>query len=272
MSSDPSRLPSLPILLPEPDEDLELEDDEPRVVLITGASGTIGRKLRAAWAERYDLILVDRQPDPEAPDLVVADLARWDDAWVELFDEADAVVHLAANPDEHASWAELVEPNMDALANVFLAAAGAGVDRLIYASSNHALSGYRDIPGVPLTPGTPPVPGNAYGGAKLFGERLGLAMARAYGITFVALRLGWVLRGQENRSESMPDAWSRTIWLSDADLVQLMTRAIEAPLDPGEAVVVNGMSANVGSRWSLAETAERLGYHPAEGDTIGPGA
>ncbi len=271
MSTDPKPLPPLTILLPEPEEEFEDDADEPRVVLITGASGNIGRKLRAAWGDRYDLILIDREPDPDTPELVVADLAEWDEGWVELFDEADAVVHLAANPNSEATWAELVEPNMDAVANVFLAAAGAGVDRLIFASSNHTLSGYRTIPDVPLTPETTPVPGNPYGGAKLFAERLGRSLARAYGITFVGLRIGWI-RPDVNRPEHMPDAWGRALWLSDADAVQLVTRAIEAPLESGECVIVNGMSQNAGSRWSLAETAERLDFHPTEGDTIGPGA
>ena len=35
-------------------------DDVPRTVLITGASGNLGRKLRAAWDQVYDLVLIDR--------------------------------------------------------------------------------------------------------------------------------------------------------------------------------------------------------------------
>ena len=50
------------------DDELETEDEslldsieeEPRTVLITGACGNIGRKLRRAWADVYDLVLIDR--------------------------------------------------------------------------------------------------------------------------------------------------------------------------------------------------------------------
>src|SRR6266700_1122784 len=54
--ADPERPPSdLPILDPlMADDDLEREW---RTVLITGASGNIGRKLRDAWRETYDLVL-----------------------------------------------------------------------------------------------------------------------------------------------------------------------------------------------------------------------
>ena len=44
----------------EVDEALDLDvESEPRIVLITGACGNIGRKLRAAWEDVYDLILLD---------------------------------------------------------------------------------------------------------------------------------------------------------------------------------------------------------------------
>ena len=40
-------------------------DSEPRTVLITGACGNIGRKLRAAWEDVYDLILIDAAADED---------------------------------------------------------------------------------------------------------------------------------------------------------------------------------------------------------------
>ena len=50
----------LTIIEPDPEEDDEADlEDEPLVVLITGACGNIGTKLRAAWSEVYDLVLLD---------------------------------------------------------------------------------------------------------------------------------------------------------------------------------------------------------------------
>lgn len=255
-------LPILPILEPEADE--EALDETPRTVLITGAGGNIGRKLRAAWQDVYDLILIDRHADPEDPDLIAADLSSFDADWIDLFDEADAVVHLAANPSEYATWAELEQPNLDALFNVFQAAALSGVERIVYASSNHAMGDYRhDGSTFPITIDLPPKPDGPYGGAKLMGERLGLSLSRFFDIAVVALRIGWIQAGA-NRPETMPDDWSKAIWLSDRDMVQLMTRAVEADLGDRRFVVVNGTSRNQGSRWDLAPTAEILGFHPED--------
>ncbi len=263
----PAGWPELPIFDPEAfehgDEDDEDFDDEPRVVLITGACGNIGRKLRDAWADVYDLVLIDRAAGPDDPDVIEADLGRWDDDWMTHFHDVDTVVHLAADPNEFATWEELERPNLDALFNVFHAAALAGVERLIFASSNHAMGGYRELGDMPITVDLPPRPDGPYGATKLMGERLGLSLARAFDLSFVALRIGWVQPG-ENRPETLPDDWARAMWLSNADLVRLFECAVEADLGDRAGVVVNGMSNNRGTRWDLAATAELIGYRPED--------
>lgn len=275
-SEDPKRpTPGLEILsdeeiededeIPADDDEFagEDEEDDVRVVLITGASGNIGRKLRAAWADAYDLVLVDKTPDPDEPDLVVADLSILDDTWLSHFHGVDTVVHLAANPDSDATWEDLEKPNLDAVSNVFHAAALAGVERLIFASSNHAMGGYQDLGDMPITVDLPPKPDGPYGASKLMGERLGRSLAHAFDITFIALRLGWVQPG-ENRPDTLPDDWSRALWLSNDDLIRLFDSAVEAELDDRLFVVLNGMSNNRGTRWDLGATSELLGYSPED--------
>jgi len=261
--------PELPVIDPDgEDEDAEAAGDEPRTVLITGAAGNIGGKLRAAWAGVYDLVLIDAAAGPDDPELVVADLAEFDEDWFDLFQGVDTVVHLAANPSERASWEELQGPNLDAMANVLHAAALAGVDRVVFASSNHAMGGYRDLGAGPITEELPPRPGNPYGATKLMGERLGKCCADAFDLDFVALRLGWVQPGA-NRPATLPDDWSRSIWLSDGDCVRLFTRAVEADLGGRNFLVVNGMSRNVGTRWDLSWAAEAIGYEPEDDAAAG---
>lgn len=251
------------------DEDLEDEeegdeaDESPRTVLITGACGNIGRKLRAAWAETYDLVLLDIAPGPEDSDVIAADLAELSDEWVDLFEDVDTVVHLAANPDEFATWDELERPNLDALSNVFHAAALGGVERLVFASSNHAMGGYRELGDMPITVDLPPRPDGPYGATKLMGERMGRSLAQAFHLSFVALRLGWIQPGA-NRPETLPDEWARAMWLSNLDMVRLFECAIEAELGERGYVIVNGMSNNRGMRWDLTETEQWLGYIPED--------
>jgi nucleoside-diphosphate-sugar epimerase len=268
----------LPIVEPDDEEDDELDlddealseaiEEEPRTVLITGACGNIGRKLRDAWTDVYDLVLIDKVAEDDDPDVIVADLEDPDDDWITHFHGVDTVVHLAADPDAEAPWDRLIGPNLDALANVFNAAALAGVERIIFASSNHVMGGYRDLDDGPITVDRDPMPDGPYGAAKLFGERLGLSLARTFDLTFIALRLGWVQEGA-NRPETLPDDWSRKLWLSNTDLVRLFDVAVEAEIEDRSFVVVNGMSGNHGMRWDLSDTAELLGYLPVD-DAFAP--
>ena len=259
--ASPNISPVLPIY--EPDDASEELEDEPQVVLITGAAGNIGGKLRAAWSQRYDLVLLDRVADPSDPEVIAVDLSELDDDWITHFHGVDTVVHLAANGNDLATWEELERPNLDALANVFHASALAGISRLIFASSNHALGGYRDLGDMPITVSLPPLPNGPYGATKLVGERLGRSLAWAFDLSFVALRIGWVQAGA-NRPDTLPDDWARSIWLSNADLVRLFTAAVEAELDDRAFLAVNGVSNNRRTRWDLGPTAEQIGYRPKD--------
>jgi hypothetical protein len=255
----------------EDDDDPDLDDEplggevetEPRTVLITGACGNLGRKLRAAWADVYDLVLIDKTGGPDDSELVVADLAFLDDDWITHFHGVDTVVHLAANSDELSPWEELIRPNLDAVANVFHAAALAGVERIIFASSNHIMGGYQHQGDEPITTHQDPRPDGPYAVTKLVGERLGRSLSRAFDLTFIALRLGWIQEGK-NRPDTLPDNWARQMWLSNADLIRLFDCAVEAEIEDRSFIVVNGMSRNHGMRWDLSEAAELLGYLPQD--------
>jgi nucleoside-diphosphate-sugar epimerase len=253
----------LTIVDPDPDEELDDDfEDEPRSVLITGACGNIGAKLRSAWADLYDLVLLDVAPSASEAEVIAVDLSELDDEWIAYFQGVDTVIHLAGNPDETATWEDLERPNLDVLANVLHAAALAGVERFVFASSNHVMGGYRELD-MRITPDLPPRPDGPYGASKLMGERLGRSVARAFDLTFISLRLGAVQPG-ENRTESLPDDWARSMWLSNRDLVRLFEAAVEAELEDRDFVVLNGMSNNRGSRWDLDATAELLGFDPED--------
>jgi NAD+ dependent glucose-6-phosphate dehydrogenase len=246
-------------------------------VLITGAAGNLGGKLRRHLQDHHDLRLLDAEPQGD-PAIVSADLAQWDLHWAALFEGAAAVVHLAADPTAQQTWPNLLGPNVDATIHVYQAAVRAGVKRLVYASSNHVMGGYQDDP-VPsrLTTDLPPRPGaryvvngeqrdsTPYASAKLFGERLGKCCADAHGLSVIAVRIGWV-RPAENRAEDIPadrGDWFRLMWLSNRDYCQLMEKCLAA--DPAlHFAVVNGMSANTGMRWDIDHTRLLLGYEPQD--------
>lgn len=243
-------------------DDLVLDDDS-RTVLITGAGGNIGRKLRAAWDDEYDLILLDSQYDPNDPEVIQADLSVLDESWITHFHGVDTVVHLAANPDPEASLEELSGPNIDALANVFNAAALAGVERIVFASSNHVALGRRGDSPEMIRVDQPPSPSGLYGALKYVGERLGRSLAAAFDLTFIALRLGCVQPGP-NRPETLLDDWDKRSWLSNGDLVRLFDAAVEAEIEDRQVVIAHGVSCNQGTPWDLTLAAEILGYLPED--------
>ena len=100
-----------------------------KAVVITGAAGNLGGKLRRHLRGRHRLCLLDLDPRGDA-DILAADLSQWDSRWVEQFEGADAVVHLAADPTAQQTWPNLVGPNVDATAHVHLAAARRGVQTI----------------------------------------------------------------------------------------------------------------------------------------------
>jgi NAD+ dependent glucose-6-phosphate dehydrogenase len=246
---------------------------EVKNVLITGAAGYLGSKLRRHLEGRSALRLLDIDPRGDQA-ILHADLSRWDRSWLDTFKGADAVVHLAANPTAHQSWANVIGPNIDATINVYEGAVQAGVKRVIYASSNHVMGGYQDEPEPALlTTDLPPRPGThylvdgqardstPYASAKLFGERLGKCCADIHGLSVIAVRIGWVRPG-DNRRQDIPaerGPWFRLMWLSNRDFCQLMERCLVADL-PIRFAVVNGMSANTGMRWDIDYTRQLVGY------------
>ena len=139
-------------------------------VLLTGAAGGVGRFL---WdglpGLGWELQLFDRAPIPEAPDAVVADL-RDDAALDAALDGVDAVVHLAGISVE-APFDDILGSNIDGTYRLFAAARRAGVTRIVYASSNHAV-GFEPVGGLARVD-TPPRPDTYYGLSKVFGEGLG---------------------------------------------------------------------------------------------------
>jgi nucleoside-diphosphate-sugar epimerase len=249
-----------------------------KAIVLTGAAGNLGSKLRAALAGRYALRLVDRETRGD-PEVAPFDLSIWSETWADLFVGARAVVHLAANPKADASWDDLLAPNIDAVLNVFDASVRAGVRRVIVASSNHVMGGYQNdcSPGklttnLSLRPGTLYVvhgelrDSSAYATTKLFAERVGRWYAERFGLSVIAVRIGWVRPG-ENRENELPvdrGDWFRQMWLSNRDFCRLMECCLEAD----EAIrfeVVNGMSNNLGMAWDLEHTRQVVGYQPQDG-------
>jgi uronate dehydrogenase len=220
-------------------------------VLLTGSAGGVGGFLRAGlpglgWTLRcYDIV-----PTPDVPDAIVADI-RDTTALQAAMSGVDAVVHLAGIPKED-HFDRILSSNIDGTYQVFEAARQAGVPRIVYASSNHAVGFY---PRQPLAPADgPPRPDTYYGLSKVFGEALARLYVDRFGMQAACLRIGSCFA--RPRSARM-----LSTWLSPDDAVRLVHACLTAPdLD---YAVVYGTSANTRGWWDL-EPGRRLGFHPVD--------
>ncbi len=236
-------------------------------IVITGAAGNLGRKIASHLEPRddYDLTLLDIDPGGD-PEIVSADLSRRGDSWEKYFEAVDTVVHMAAEPRQDAPWESLEKLNIGLALNVYLAAVAKGARRLIFASSNAAMGGYRDQKG-PITHDLPTQPVNTDGVTKVVGERMGKLFSERHGLSVICLRIGTVGTG-ENRPDLASRHWWQRMWLSNRDLCQAVEKAIDAENVP--FAVLNVMSSNAGMRWDLSETRRVLGYEPRDGHVPPP--
>lgn len=146
-------------------------------VLVTGASGFIGRALVPALAKAgFDVRAAARDPKlidnnrPGIEAVLMPDLRSGHVDWAQLLAGCDFVVHLAgiAHASSAISDADYHAVNGNAVGALAQAARAAGVKRFIYVSSVRAQTGpVRE--GV-IDEASPPRPTDAYGRAKLAGE------------------------------------------------------------------------------------------------------
>jgi NAD+ dependent glucose-6-phosphate dehydrogenase len=236
-----------------------------KTIVITGAGGNLGTKLRRHLERQggYELRLLDVKGGGDSA-IMKADLAIWEDRWVSLVENADAVIHLAGDPRPQASWWEIERLNIDLTLNVFEAAVRQGAKRLIFASSNWVVAGHR-FADIPLSHETEPRPVNAYGVSKWVGERLGRSYSERWGLSVIAFRIGYCQRDHDNQpgTHMRWGRWGQEMWLSDGDLCQGFEKAVNAP-EHLRFAVLNLVSDNDGMRWDLAPARETIGYVPQD--------
>lgn len=229
-------------------------------ILVTGAAGHLGGKLLGHLSSiGHTVTGLDLRPMSGPLPVHATDLTQLDIKLQSHFDGQDVVVHLAADRSPASEWSTIIPHNLDAVLNVFEAARRANVARLVFASSNWVLGGYR-FKGGRLQSDTVPDPVNPYGMSKLMGERVGAHFAAAHGMTVICARIGWTQWTHDNRPgpHMAMGAWGQEMWLSDRDFLDGMAAAATAPAQ-GFAII-NLMSDNPGMRWSLEETRRILGF------------
>ena len=144
-------------------------------VLVTGASGMLGRATAEALAERGDEVTVlQRRPAGLACREVLGDVA--DPAVVgAAVAGQDAVLHLAAKVDVTGRWTEYERANVTGTRTVVAACRQAGVRRLVHVSSPSVAHGGSALVGVGAGPADPQRARGHYARSKAVAETAALA-------------------------------------------------------------------------------------------------
>jgi thioester reductase-like protein len=235
-------------------------------VLITGATGNLGQKIRRHFTalDSYDLRLLCLNPSSD-PAVATVDLSRSIDVWEHYFEGVDVVLHFAGDSNIEADWTSVQRNNIDATLNVFQAAIRHSVRRVVFASSTWTMAGYR-FSTEPLTTELPPRPRYPYGISKLICERIGESFAVNHGLSVICLRIGKCPAADDPYTVKNWSRWEQEMWISDRDFLQLVERAILAK--DVRFAIVNGESNNPGMRWDLSEGRRLLGFVPQDGRSV----
>ena len=223
-----------------------------RTVLVTGAAGGIGSRLRMLLRGLYPQLRWSdiRRPADLASDetFVQADLA--DLAQVEsAVAGVEGIVHLGGVSVEHP-WDTVLSANIVGCYNLFEAARRQRVKRVVFASSNHAVGFYPRKRRIGVD--APVRPDSRYGVSKAFGEAIGALYAYKHGLRVTCIRIG-------NFGDAPVDHRRLAIWVSPEDLVALVRIGLEHPDIRFE--IFFGVSDNERGWWDNA-AAFRYGYRP----------
>jgi uronate dehydrogenase len=226
-------------------------------VLITGGAGVVGGMLRTRLAKPgrtlrlLDLNEIEAGPGEEAVIASTTDMAAMERACAGV----DAVIHLAGIPTE-APWERILDVNINGTYTAFEAARRAGVPRVIFASSNHAV-GFHTPDEYPLPESTTIAPDTYYGVAKVAGEALGSLYHSRYGLDVISVRILTCF-------PQLPNPRALGSWLSPDDAGRLFEACLTVP-EPGHRVVY-GVSANTrgGGAWVSLEGGRSIGYEPQD--------
>jgi L-arabinose 1-dehydrogenase [NAD(P)+] len=248
-------------------------------VVVTGAAGSVGREtLEALSTDAFEVTPVTHRLRDDI-DSIVLNIVDEREKLAEAFDGNETVIHLAGNPSPNADWEGVLDTNIRGTYNIFEAARKTGIDRVVFASTNHVQHMYNigepDRPELtkpnprPVHPDDPPRPDSYYGISKLTGEGLGSFYADRYDIDVLNLRIGWLLTQDELLDYQDGDAGrarqARVMWLSPRDWRDAARRTVTADIDGVHTV--NVLSGNQERYFSLTETMRTLDYHPRDDAT-----
>ena len=236
---------------------------QPKRVLVTGATGAIGRPVVQWLSARGHCVRgFAFDPSPDLEDHVVGDLSDRD-AVRRAVEGMEVVIHLGAYPNDADFIDVLLEPNVRGLFHVFDAAREFGVQRFAMASTMQTVTGHQGGDRlIRIEDG--PAPVNHYALAKVWAEEMGKMYARVHNMAVINVRIGWLPRNPGEANRVKASSLGPDCFFSHADAQRFFERVVESPNPkPGEAVTVFATSIPARTERLDLEPARRiLGYEP----------
>jgi nucleoside-diphosphate-sugar epimerase len=247
-----------------------------KTVVVTGGSGKAGRAvIKDLLAHGYDVRNIDIAPPRQAiSPFQTVDLMNLGEV-TEALSGADAVVHLAANPNP-TGWTEerMFRHNTGTTYNVFRAAMVLKLQRVAWASSETTLGlpFDRQLPHyAPIDEEAPLYPETSYALSKMLSEEMAHQFNRWTGIPFVGLRFSNIMEPSDY--ERFPSFWDDVnkrkwnLWgyVDARDVAQSCRLGLEADITGAETFIV-AAADTVMNRPSRALMAEAYPTVPVRDD------
>jgi uronate dehydrogenase len=223
-------------------------------ILMTGATGAVGKLLRPFLRERFALrfsgreALADLAPGEE---YVPGDLAEPDFA-LRIVDGMDGILHLAGLVAPAVTFEQTLGPNYRAVLNLLEACRQQKIGRFVFASSHHIIG---MLPADRAWDGNATIaPDSFYGLSKAFGEAACAMYAMRFGLRVLVIRIG-------NADPVVADGRRERLWTSGRDLADLIGIGLTHP--ELHYAIVNGVS-RCDDALLATDTAERFGHIPKD--------
>jgi uronate dehydrogenase len=232
-----------------------MTDTPAKPVLLTGASGALGRVLAKAlaaegWTLRMTDIAAFTDALPAGATFARADLNDGV-AILRLAEGCGAIIHLGGVSVERP-FEEVLGPNIRGLYHVYEAARREGA-RVVFASSNHSIGFHERTERIGADAQF--LPDGFYGLSKAYGELMGRLYWFKHGVESVFIRIG-------SAFPEPVDARMLATWLSYGDLARLVVRCVVTP--KMGCSVVWGASDNARMTWWRDDARGALGWVPQD--------
>jgi ribulose-5-phosphate 4-epimerase/fuculose-1-phosphate aldolase len=242
---------------------------EKKSVLVTGCSGRVGSAVcQALSSNGHDVVGLDMSEPPKCWGGIsfIKGALGPDTLALITFNTFDAIIHLAATPDDADFEGQLLQPNIVGLSQM-LSACGDKVPLVMLGSSGKVHHGHDG--GYPITPLTPTAPVDMYGATKLFAEAAGSQHSRRYKVQVAAIRIAWCPRTPADcdaMEQVDASGQGRDEYLCPSDAGRFFVQAVETiqPTSRYDLVFLQSkpFSSPSAARFDMLPAKQLCGFEP----------